>query len=81
MEKRGALEIQLLILKIVHNKPGITFSELERKVGTNPTSLKQHCDHLEYFNLVKILREPKTRKLVLTKNGEKINKKNKKIIF
>lgn len=38
-------------------------TELERKIGTNPASLREHCNHLAYFDLIKIEKTEKTTKL------------------
>jgi len=61
--KRKSLKLQKEILKIIRRSPGITMSALERKIGTNPASLKEHCESLEELGLVKIERTEKTTKL------------------
>ena len=53
-KKRKSLDIQKKILATIKKNPGITMSQLERKIGTNPTSLKEHCEHLEALDLIKI---------------------------
>ena len=40
-------------------------SELERVIGTNPRSLKEHCEHLEYLGIIKIVKESNTQKLYI----------------
>lgn len=40
-------------------------STLERKTGTNPYSLKEHCEVLAYFNLIKIKKTDRTTTLWL----------------
>jgi len=61
--KRKAVDLQREIYKAIKKNPGITMSELERKIGTNPNSLKEHCENLEYFKLIRIERKNNTRKL------------------
>ena len=51
-------------------------SFLERKIGTNPHYLREYCSYLEFFNLIKIKKEPNTQKVFLTKNGIEIARKN-----
>ena len=55
------------ILKAIKKNPGITMSSLERKIGTNPASLKEHCESLEELGLIKIERTEKTTKLRIKK--------------
>jgi len=62
--KRESLEIQKKILKTIKANSGITMSELERKIGTNPASLKKHCEQLSYLGLIKIEKSNKTTKLL-----------------
>ena len=61
--KRKALEVQKIIFKAIKENPGITMSTLERKIGTNPRSLKEHCENLAYFSLIRIVKEKGTTKL------------------
>lgn len=61
--KRKSLDVQKEILKEIKNNPGITMSSLERVIRTNPASLKEHCEHLEFLGLIKIKKEEKTTKL------------------
>ena len=61
--KRKTLTVQKQILHTVKNNPGITMSKLERQIGTNPRSLKEHCQQLADFKLIKISKEPKTTRL------------------
>jgi predicted transcriptional regulator len=63
--KRKSLDIQKEIFETIKKNPGITMSQLERKIGTNPASLKEHCEHLEYLKLIKIEKSDKTTKLIL----------------
>jgi DNA-binding MarR family transcriptional regulator len=63
--KRESLVIQKKILKTIKSNSGITMSELERKIGTNPASLKRHCEHLEYLGMIKIRKEDRTTKLIV----------------
>ena len=69
--KRKSIEIQLEILRIIKKNPEITISKLERKIRTNPGSLREHCKHLELFELIII---GKKNKLSITKHGLKITK-------
>jgi predicted transcriptional regulator len=61
--KRKTLEVQRTIFKTIKNNSGITMSRLERKIGTNPRSLKEHCEQLSYFGIIKIIKESNTQKL------------------
>jgi len=61
--KRKSLDVQKEIFKAIKDNPGITMSELERKIGTNPSSLKEHCEHLEYLGLIKIKKSERTTEL------------------
>ena len=61
--KRKALEVQKIIFKAIKENQGITMSTLERKIGTNPRSLKEHCENLAYFGLIRIAKEKNTTKL------------------
>jgi len=61
--KRKSLEIQREIFKTVKDNEGITMTQLERKVGTNPKSLREHCENLAYFGIIKIIKKDNTQKL------------------
>ena len=61
--KRKALEVQKEIYETIKSNNSITMSALERKIKTNPNSLVEHCEQLQYFDLIKIRKEEKTRKL------------------
>ena len=61
--KRKSLKLQKEILQYIKKHPGITMSELERKIGTNPSSLVEHCEALEELGFIKIKKLEKTRKL------------------
>lgn len=76
MKKRSVFSIQLQILKTIKQEAGITMSSLERKIRTNPKYLREYCKYLEFFNLIKIKKEPNTQKVFLTKNGIEIARKN-----
>jgi len=65
--KRKALDLQKEILETIRKNSGITMSSLERKMGTNPASLKEHCEALETLGLIKIKKEKNTTKLILDK--------------
>ena len=62
--KRKSLDVQKEVLELIKENPGITMSELERKIGTNPTSLKEHCQQLEYLGLITIQKETNTTRLI-----------------
>ncbi|MFH1839639.1 MAG: winged helix-turn-helix domain-containing protein [Nanoarchaeota archaeon] len=64
-KKRKSLDVQKKILEVIKKNPGITMSQLERKIGTNPTSLKEHCEHLEFLGLIKIKKTEKTTVLLI----------------
>ena len=64
--KRKSLSIQKEIYRVIKQNQGITMSELERKIGTNPHSLKEHCEHLAYFEIIKIEKTKKTTKLTVS---------------
>lgn len=65
--KRKSLELQKEILQLIRNNSGITLSSLERKMGTNPSSLKEHCEALEGLGFIKIKKDKKTTKLFFLK--------------
>lgn len=65
MEKRKSSILLKQIYDLIKKNPGITMSQLERKTGTNPNSLKEHCEILEYFGKIKIEKTDKTRKLFI----------------
>ncbi len=52
--KRKSLDVQKEIFELIKQKPGITISDLERKIGTNPASLREHVEQLLYFNLIEV---------------------------
>ena len=76
MKRRSVFLIQLEILKTIKQEEGITMSSLEIKIRTNPYYLREYCGYLEFFNLIKIKKEPNTQKVFLTKNGVEIARKN-----
>jgi len=65
--KRKSFDIQKKTLKTIKDNPNVTLSQLERKIGTNPRSLKEHCEHLAYLRLIKIEKTKKTTQLKSTK--------------
>ena len=67
MEKRKTSELIKEIYDMIKKNPGISMSMLERKIGTNPDSLLEHCKMLQHFNLIKIEELENTRKLFLKK--------------
>jgi len=75
VKKRSSFDVQLKILKTIYENQGITMTSLERKIRTNPASLREHCEHLDFFELLHIKKEPTTQKIYLTKEGENIVRK------
>ncbi|PIN74138.1 hypothetical protein COV20_00810 [Candidatus Woesearchaeota archaeon CG10_big_fil_rev_8_21_14_0_10_45_16] len=63
--KRKTLEIQREIYTAIQENPGITLSQLERKIRTNPTSLKKHCEELAFLRLIRIEKSDTTTLLFL----------------
>ena len=61
--KRKSLDLQRKILETIKKNPNITMSSLERKIGTNPNSLVEHCEALATLGIIKIEKNNKTRKL------------------
>jgi len=52
MSKRSSFEIKKKILELVSSPK--TFAELERKINTGFITVKENCEELERFGLVKI---------------------------
>ncbi len=52
MEKRKALEVQKQIFEYIKKHEGISISRLERAIGTNPASLREHLNQLSYLGLI-----------------------------
>ena len=65
--KRKSLDVQKEVFKTIKAHNGITMSQLERKIGTNPRSLKEHCENLAHFGLIKIVKKDNTQKIYLVK--------------
>ena len=65
--KRKSLDVQKEVLKKIKQHDGITMSSLERIIGTNPHSLKEHCEQLQYLGLIKIVKMDNTQKLYVDK--------------
>lgn len=63
--KRKTTDVQKQIYKTIKENSGISMSSLERKIGTNPTSLKEHCQNLAHFKLIRIEKSEKTTKLYI----------------
>ncbi len=61
--KRKSLDVQKEIFKTIKENQGITMSQLERKIGTNPNSLREHCENLVYLGIIKIIKKENTQKL------------------
>lgn len=67
MKKRKTTEILKEIYTVIKENPDITLSQLERKIRTNPAYLKEHCECLQWFKLIKIEKDSKTTKLRVVK--------------
>jgi len=61
--KRSVRKLIKEILQAIRKNSGITLSTLERKIGTNPRGLKEHCLLLQDLGLVKITKTKLTTKL------------------
>ena len=57
MYKRTYNEIRKEILKTLLKEGPLTYAQLERKIKTNPDSLRMHCKDLELFTALKITRK------------------------
>ncbi len=67
MGRRKPTDLIMEIYQTIRSNPGITMSTLERKAGTNPTSLREYCKTLEKLGLIKIRKTDKTTILALTR--------------
>ena len=65
--KRETLEVQKEILKAIRKHSEVTLSKLERMIGTNPASLKKHCEQLVWLGFIKIKSNSKTTNVILCK--------------
>ena len=63
--KRKTLDIQREVLLAIRANSGITMSSLERKIKTNPRSLKEHCEQLKWLNQINIEKTKETQKLII----------------
>ncbi|MDI6737858.1 MAG: hypothetical protein QME12_05075 [Nanoarchaeota archaeon] len=61
--KRKSLELQKQVLQAIRKNPSITLSQLERKMGTNPKSLKEHCESLAFLGLIELEKTKETTRL------------------
>ena len=61
--KRKTTDVQKQIYKTIKENSGISMSSLERKIGTNPKSLREHCENLSHFKLIRIVKSEKTTRL------------------
>ena len=68
VKKRKSSDLTKEIYKMIKKNPNISMSSLERKVGTNPYSLKDHCHILEYFGIIKIEKKENTTILKLLRS-------------
>ncbi len=59
-DRRKPTEIIETIYENIKQSPGITMSQLERKIGTNPLGLREYCQTLQKFGLIKIEKTDKT---------------------
>ncbi len=56
MKKRSFYDLKKEILTQVHENPGIHPNQLNKKVGTNPESLKAHIQSLEDSDEIRVER-------------------------
>ncbi|HYD02858.1 MAG TPA: winged helix-turn-helix domain-containing protein [Alphaproteobacteria bacterium] len=82
MTKRASYEIRKEILLALKEEP-MVYSKLERKIDTNPNTIKSHCKALEEDGFVKITKTEKdpsngkpSYKVSLTPQGLKRIKKD-----
>lgn len=75
MAKRTSIEIKKAILETLNDNQYYSYTELERKVNTNWTSIKNHCLELEIFEAI----ETKENKAKITSKGKKFLEKIKKL--
>jgi len=59
MSKRTYNEIRKILLKTLEKESPLTYAQLERKLKTNPNTIRQHCKDLELFSTVKITKKTK----------------------
>ena len=78
MKKRSPYEINKKILLCVRETPGLHPNELNKKIGTNPSSLKTHLEYLEASEDLEVQRVEKdpangqpSFRLYPTKKGNK----------
>lgn len=55
MPKRTYQQIREAILNTLSDGKSYTYAELERKLRTNPYTLRQHCTDLEAFSALNII--------------------------
>jgi predicted ArsR family transcriptional regulator len=58
MTKRSSYEMRKEILLMLKEEP-LVYSKLERKLSTNPNTIKMHCKALEEDGFVKITKTEK----------------------
>ena len=57
MSGRNALLLKKLILTVLEDGEPHTYSEIERKVGSNWQSIRNHCRELQIFKCITIERK------------------------
>lgn len=55
MPRKSGLIIKKEILKVIREKP-ISLRKIETKLHTNYKTIRKHCEELEYFGLIKLVR-------------------------
>lgn len=78
--KRNSLEIKKEILKLLKNKE-MALRSLERKVDTNPNTIKNQIEELEYFGFVEIIKHKKSEKTGRPFTSVKLTKYGKELII
>ena len=72
--KRTHKEIMKAILQSLRGNKFYAYGYLERKVNTNWRTIRDHCENLEFFEVVEI---SKDNKIKITKKGLEFLKKLK----
>lgn len=57
MSKRSYEELRKDILLLLNKENNLTYAQMERKLSTNPDSLRLHCRDLEKFGAIKITKK------------------------
>lgn len=79
MSKRDSFVIRKKILQLL-KESSLTFAQLERKVNTNSETIKNDCEELKFYGLIKIEEKihpangRKSYEVSLTENAKKLNR-------